>query len=87
MRTLPSATLFASLLLVLAPGPASAVLEVTLDSGLGTQVFTDDDVDGDVDFNTTVDGIFQANGKALEELQAFKGKEARSGELVPSGPT
>lgn len=76
MRTSRWMTFVFALALVASPVRSEAVLEVTLDSGLGTQVFTDGDNDGDVDFDTTVDAIFQARGTAKEEINQFKGKVA-----------
>jgi hypothetical protein len=66
--------IFCSLCLVTVAQPAQAALEVTLDSGMGTQVFTDMDADGDVEFDTTVSGIFEARGIAKEELTDLRGR-------------
>ncbi len=45
-------------------------LEVTLDSGAGSTTLTDDDLDGIIDFDLTVGGIFAARGRVFEQLQA-----------------
>jgi hypothetical protein len=76
------ATSLLSLALVLFPATSNAVLEVTLDSGLGTQVFTDVDADGDVDFDVTVDGVFYARATAREDLDPLKARVA----LAPLAP-
>jgi hypothetical protein len=82
MRTLGLARLVCSLAITLLPSAADALLEVTLDSGLGTQTFTDMDDNGLVDFDVTVDGIFQAQGTAKADLDSLKGKVA----LAPLSP-
>lgn len=71
-----------SLALTAAAPSAQAALEVTLDSGMGSQVLTDVDADGDVEFDTTVGGILEARGIAKEEFSALRGRVA----LAPLSP-
>jgi hypothetical protein len=76
MKSKRFATILGSLALAALPSLSHALLEVTLDSGLGTQTFTDMDDNGEVDFDVTVDGIFQAKGTAKADLDPLKGKIA-----------
>lgn len=55
---------------VLLVASGSAALDVTLDSGSGSVTLTDDDLDGIIDFNQTVGGVFEAHGRVLEQINA-----------------
>jgi hypothetical protein len=72
MRHHHLAVMLSFFLICLTAQPGTAALEVTLDSGVGSQIFTDDDADGTVDFDATIAGIFQATGTAKELHEKFK---------------
>jgi hypothetical protein len=49
--------------------PAAGALEVTLDSGgSGSVMLSDVDLDGIIDFDETVGGVFRAKGRVLESI-------------------
>jgi hypothetical protein len=45
-------------------------LDITLDSGSGSLMLVDADLDGIIDFNTTVGGVLEARGRVFEQLNA-----------------
>ena len=59
----------AGLLTLLVASPAIG-LDVTLDSGSGSTTLTDVDLDGIIDFDLTVGGVFEARGRVFEQIQA-----------------
>jgi len=62
----------ASVMVLAGSAPSAYGLTVTLDSGVGSIVLTDDDLDGVIDFNTTVGGVFEASGRAFEQVRSDK---------------
>lgn len=62
----------AFVLVLTVPTPSAYGLTVLLDSGAGSIFLTDDDLDGVIDFNTTVGGVFQASGRVFEQVRSDK---------------
>jgi hypothetical protein len=58
-----------ALVCVVALAAPARGLDVTLDSGAGSITLVDGDLDGAIDFNTTVGGVLEARGRVFE--QAF----------------
>lgn len=70
----PTKTLcgFALALALLGSASSASSFQLTLDSGSGAVTLTDDDLDGVIDFDTTVGGVFLARGRAFEQVRSDK---------------